>query len=157
MKEKNRDIISSLILIALSVFGLYLTFDIPEPFREYDLGAAFLPRLALGLIGALAALKIVVALIENRAEEGNAFHTGQLLRGGATIVLVGLYCFCYKPLGFLLDTLIYLFLQILILTPREKRSIWKIVLIDVAATVVIYLIFKQGFSVRLPQGLITFI
>ena len=34
MKEKTRDIISSLALIALSLFGLYLAFDIPEKAAE---------------------------------------------------------------------------------------------------------------------------
>lgn len=160
MKEKTRDIISSLALIALSLFGLYLTFDIPEPFRDYDLGAAFLPRVVLGLIGGLAALKIAVAWMENRKGTVTLFDARQLLKGGGTILLVGLYCFCYKPVGFLLDTLIYLLLQILILVPKEKRKIWKIwkiVMIDMIATVVIYLIFSQGFSVRLPRGLITFL
>ena len=149
MKEKTRDIISSLALIALSLFGLYLTFDIPEPFRDYDLGAAFLPRMVLGLIGGLAALKIAVAWMENRTTVVEVFDAGQIWKGGSTIVLVGLYCLCYKPVGFLLDTLI--------LVPKEKRRVWKILVIDVIATAVIYLIFSRGFSVRLPQGLITFL
>ena len=157
MKEKTRDIISSLALIALSLFGLYLTFDIPEPFRDYDLGAAFLPRMVLGLIGGLAALKIAVAWMENRTTVVEVFDAGQIWKGGSTIVLVGLYCLCYKPVGFLLDTLIYLFIQILILVPKEKRRVWKILVIDVIATAVIYLIFIRGFSVQLPQGLITFL
>lgn len=157
MKEKTRDIISSLALIALSLFGLYLTFDIPEPFRDYDLGAAFLPRVVLGLIGGLAALRIIVSWMENKKSAVRLFDASQLLKGGSTILLVGLYCFCYKPVGFLLDTLFYLFLQILILVPKEKRNIWKILIIDIAASVVIYLIFSQGFSVRLPRGLITFL
>ena len=38
MKEKTRDIISSLALIALSLFGLYLTFDIPEAYSTDNTG-----------------------------------------------------------------------------------------------------------------------
>ena len=154
MKEKTRDIISALILLAVSAVGLYLSRDIPEPFREYDLGAAFLPQLVLILIGALSLLKIVVALIENKPDRVEKTDLSHSVKGFSTIVLVGLYCFCFQPVGFLLDTAVYLFVQILILVPKEKRKIWQIILIDVVATVVIYLIFTRGFSVRLPQGLI---
>ena len=157
MKEKTRDIISALALIAVSLFGFYLSKDIPEPFREYDIGAAFLPRLVLGLIAALAVLKIIVSLIENKTAVLEPKDKSQFFKGFSTIILVGIYCFCYKPVGFLLDTLIYLFLQIVIVTPKEKRKIWKILLIDIIATVVVYLIFTKGFSVKLPHGLITFI
>lgn len=156
MKEKNRDILSALVLIAVSAYGLYLTCEIPEPFRDYDLGAVFLPRLVLILIGALSVLKIVVTLVENRPDFLEKKDTSQFIKGFGTIVLVGLYCFCFRPAGFLLDTVVYLFAQILILVPKEKRKIWKILLIDVTATVVIYLIFTRGFAVRLPQGLVKF-
>lgn len=157
MKERNRDIISSLVFIAFSLIGWYLTLDIPEPFREYDLGAAFLPRLVLALIGALAILKLIVALVENKQNISEKREKEQLIRAALTIAMVGLYCFCYKPAGFLVDTFLYLFAQIMLLTPKSKRCVWKILLIDVVATITIYLIFSCGFSVRLPQGLIKFL
>lgn len=157
MKEKNRDLLSASILILVSMFGLYLTKDIPEPFREYDFGAAFLPTVVLVLIAGLSVLKIIVTLIENKQGSLDKLDTSQFLKGFGTIALVGIYCFCYKPVGFLIDTLVYLFLQIFILVPKEKRSIKKILLIDILATAIIYLIFTRGFSVRLPQGLITFL
>lgn len=157
MKEKTRDIISALVLIAISICGFYLSRDIAEPFREYDIGAAFLPRLVLGLIVTLSVLKIIISVIENKTAVLEAKDKSQFFKGFSTIILVGIYCFCYKPIGFLLDTFIYLFLQIVIVTPKEKRQIWKILLIDIIATMVVYLIFTKGFAVKLPHGLITFI
>lgn len=157
MKERNREIITSMVFLAFSLFGWYLTREIPEPFRDYDLGAAFLPRLVLGLIGALAMLKLVIAVVENKQNTGEKKEKAQLARAAVTIAMVGLYCFCYKPVGFLVDTAVYLFAQIMLLTPKSKRCVWKILLIDLVATVAIYLLFSRGFSVRLPQGLIKFI
>ena len=72
MKERNREIITSLVFLAFSLFGWYLTREIPEPFRDYDLGAAFLPRLVLGLIGALAVLKLVIAAKDWREKRKGA-------------------------------------------------------------------------------------
>ena len=157
MKVKTRDIISSVGLILVGIVGFSLTSEIPEPFREYDLGAAFLPRLVLALIIGLSVLKIVVTLIENKPDRTEKKDTSQFIKGFGTIVLVGGYCFCFKPAGFLLDTLVYLFLQILLLTPKDKRKLWKIVLIDVIAVAVIYATFTYGFALRLPKGPLTFI
>ena len=157
MKVKTRDIISSIGLILVGVAGFSLTAEIPEPFRDYDLGAAFLPRLVLALIIGLSVLKIIVTLIENKPDRTEKKDTSQFVKGFGTIALVGAYCFCFKPVGFLLDTLVYLFLQILLLTPKDKRRIWKIALIDVIAVVVIYATFTYGFALRLPKGPLTFI
>lgn len=156
MKEKNKEVVSAFILIGISVVGLFLTLDIPQPFREYDLGAAFLPRLTLVLIIGLSVLKIVVAVIENKSGGLEKIDKSQLKKGFGTILLVGLYCFLYEPVGFLINTLVYLFFQMMILTPKNKRKIWKLLLIDAASTAAIYLIFNVGFSVRLPHGLAAF-
>ena len=157
MKTKTRDIITSIILILVSIGGLILTLQIPEPFRDYDLGASFLPRLILGLILGLSVLKIITVLIENEQGVIEKKNASQYLKGLCTIILVGLYCFCYEVLGFVLDTGIYLFLQILVLTPKEKRKVWQIVVIDLIATITVYLIFNEGFSVQLPEGVLTFL
>lgn len=157
MKERNQEIATSLLFLVFSLLGWYFTLEIPKPFRDYDLGAAFLPRLVLALIGTLAVLKLVIAVSENKRNTGEKREKEQLIRVAVTIVMVGLYCFCYKPVGFLVDTAVYLFAQILLLTPKSKRCIWKLVVIDLAATIAIYMLFSRGFSVRLPQGLITFV
>lgn len=157
MKVKNKDIISSSALIAISIVGLFLCRDIDRPFREHDLGAAFLPQLALWLILALSALKIVVALIENDRTETTSRFGGNVPRGLLTILLVGAYCFLYKPVGFILDTAVYLFLQITLVTPKEKNKLWKNALIAVLTTVIAYLIFSIGFAIRFPKGVISFL
>ena len=157
IKTKTRDIITSAILCLVSIVGLVLTLQIPDPFREYDLGARFLPQLILGLILGLSILKIVTVLIENEDGTVEKKDASQYLKGLCTIALVGLYCFCYEVLGFIVDTSLYLFLQIFILTPKGKRKIWKIIVVDLIATITVYLIFREGFSVQLPEGVLTFL
>ena len=49
-------------------------------------------------------------------------------------------------------TVAYLFLQILTLSGKENRKLWKIALIDVAFTLVIYLLFRYAFQMMLPAG-----
>ena len=155
MNVKKRDVLSSFAIIGICGAGLILTRRLPASTREYDLGPAFLPGLVLWLIIFLCGLKVITALIVND-NKPVSLKAGRNAQGFSTIVLVGLYCFLYGPLGFLTDTFLYLPLQILIVTPKEKRRISTILLIDVISTVLIYLIFTKGFGLRLPRGLVGF-
>ncbi len=157
MKVKNKDIISSVVLIAISIAGLFLCRDIDKPFRDYDLGAAFVPQLTLWLILGVSVLKIVVAVIENSQKNAESRFGGNVPRGLLTILLVGAYCFLYKPVGFILHTAVYLFLQITVVTPKEKNKLWKNALIAVLTTAIAYLIFSIGFSIRFPKGILSFL
>lgn len=155
MNVKNRDILSSLVMAGICGVGLVLTRSLPPSTREYDLGPAFLPGLILWLIIFLCGLKVIVALILNDQKVIPAGN-GRKVQGISTIILVGMYCFLYGPLGFLLDTFLYLILQITIVTPKEKRKFLTIFLIDIISTVIIYLVFTKGFGLRLPKGLVGF-
>ena len=73
----------------------------------------------------------------------------------ASFAALGLYVGLMGFLGFVLATIPYVFVQILILTPREK---WKKNYIPAAITAVIagvllYFIFKHQLNVLLPSGL----
>lgn len=72
----------------------------------------------------------------------------------ATFVLLGLYVLLMKPVGFVLTTGVYLFLQMLVLAPKGKLRPWLAAALSVVLAVGIYLIFSRLLNVPLPAGIL---
>lgn len=75
----------------------------------------------------------------------------------ASFIALGLYVGLMGVIGFLITTVVYLFVQILILTPREK---WKknyvpAAITAVVAGVVLFFIFRYVLNVLLPVGILS--
>jgi uncharacterized BrkB/YihY/UPF0761 family membrane protein len=61
--------------------------------------------------------------------------------------------------GFIVSTLVYLIIQIYILAPdnkRTKKDLIQYAIIDVVFTVVVYFLFRYGFKIVLPGGILAF-
>ena len=89
--------------------------------------------------------------------EGAEEEKPEYLRVLATIAAFTVYVFVIEPAGFLLSSIVYLFAQITILAPKEKRGIKGIILFAVIAVVVcvaVYFIFRFGLNVMLPAGIL---
>ena len=74
-----------------------------------------------------------------------------------SLVLATIYVNVLKPVGFLISTFVYLCLQIYVLAPNDKRTkkdIVKFVVISLIFTVVVYVLFRYGFKIILPTGII---
>lgn len=73
----------------------------------------------------------------------------------ASFVALVLYVALMGPVGFVPMTIIYLFVQILILTPRKdwKKTIVPALIIAVVCGFLFYFIFRSKLNVLLPQGL----
>lgn len=75
----------------------------------------------------------------------------------ASFVALTLYVALMGPIGFAITTIVYVFAQILILTPREK---WKKTYVPAAITavitgVVLFYIFRYMLNVLLPVGILS--
>ena len=76
----------------------------------------------------------------------------------SSIILVLIYVFLLKPVGFIITTIVYLLLQMLVLSPDEERDtkhIVRLVVIDVIFTFVVFFLFRYGFKIVLPAGIFT--
>lgn len=75
----------------------------------------------------------------------------------ASFIALALYVGLMGPVGFVITTILYLFAQILILTPREK---WKKNYVPAAITAVVagvalFYIFRYLLNVLLPVGILS--
>ena len=75
----------------------------------------------------------------------------------ASFIALTIYVGLMEPVGFVIMTILYTFVQILILTPREKwgKNIVPAALIAVVAGVLLYFIFKIQLAVLLPSGILS--
>jgi len=72
-----------------------------------------------------------------------------------TLGLILGYIALLGPVGFPLMTVVYLYLQFLVLTPvQHKANHLVYLLIAVVCSAVIFLLFRQAFDLMLPAGLL---
>ena len=153
MSEKKKGIITSILFLAFSIVMIVFARQY-KPMMQNDLGSGFFPMVVGIAMCALSVLRLILAI---REKEGAVKKSGDDLMGGlATIILIGGYCIAFNPVGFIISTAIYLFLQILILTPKEKRS-WPITAaISLVAPFAFYALFVYLINTPLPKGLFGF-
>ena len=68
-------------------------------------------------------------------------------------VIIG-YIIVMPTLGFILSTMIYLFLQMIILAPPEKRNYVLFAIVSVVFTAFVFVAFRIGLQQLLPRGFI---
>ena len=102
----------------------------------------------------MALIRLVMAL---REEEKEAKASNSDLKGGwETILLLCIYVLAFQPVGFILDTIVFLFLEMLVLTPKEKRNLPLLGILSVATPFIIYTLFVYAINTPLPKGLFGF-
>lgn len=167
-KQYKLDIIPGIVLAVFSIAYLSM---IPGIQTFTGLGATpltnhFVPYLWGGVLLVLS-LWIIARGFRKRKKylaEGGKIEKTSLKAGlmekrevVASFIALGLYVGLMGVVGFAITTILYVFVQILILTPREK---WKKNYIPAAITaviagVVLFYIFRYMLNVLLPVGILS--
>ena len=167
-KQYKLDIIPGIVLAVFSIAYLSM---IPSIQTFTGLGSTpltnhFIPYLWGGVLLFLSLWIIVRGLRKRKkylAEGGKIEKTSlkailmEKREVVASFIALGLYVGLMGVIGFLITTVVYLFVQILILTPREK---WKknyvpAAITAVVAGVVLFFIFIYVLNVLLPVGILS--
>ena len=153
MTNKKRNLVVSVLFLAFGIFLFVQAMGVKHMMKN-DVGSGFFPKVISIAIIFVALVRLIMTFKE---EEQAAKKSNSDMAGGwMTIVLVGLYVLAFHEVGFLISTVIYLFLQMLVLTPAEKRKIPLLALISIAAPVFIYTLFVYVISTPLPKGIFGF-
>ena len=153
MTNKKRNLVVSVLFLAFGIFLFVQAMGVKHMMKN-DVGSGFFPKVIAVAIIAVSLIRLIMALKEEEKEAKKA--NSDMLGGWMTIVLVGLYVLAFNEVGFLISTVIYLFLQMLVLTPTEKRSLPLLGTISVAAPGFIYALFVYAINTPLPTGLFGF-
>ena len=69
-----------------------------------------------------------------------------------------IYALLMEELGFLFDSIIFMFVSMFLLTMREKKRNWPVIIIlSLVIPTFVYILFRQKFFLMLPMGLCKYI
>lgn len=159
--KKYGDIVVGVFFMALSAIMMVMAQMLPKS-KVMEIGPDFMP-MVIGGITFVLALILTVLNVKNRkmraAELENAtVDECDYKRVLLSALLVLVYVFVLQPVGFIVSTLVYLPLQMLVLSPddqRGKKQIIQLLIIDVIFTLVVFFLFRYGFKIVLPAGIFT--
>ena len=157
--RKYGDIVVGIFYAVLGAAVIYLAQQLPKS-RVMKIGPNFMP-LVIGILIVALALMLLFSSIKNfkrNAAKAEAMpaDTSDYKRVLASLVLVVIYVNILAPVGFILSTLGYLFLQIIVLAPDDRRTAKNIMLyaiIDVVFVLIVFFLFRYGFKIVLPAGI----
>ena len=162
---KWNDIISALVLIVVSIVVFFAS-DRLEAKTRMDIGPDFMPKLVAALTFLLSLVLLAQAVQRNMAlrAQGQMPDVGRgPVRQGDLIVryadwisllLILAYTIAFEPLGFVLSTTIFLFLQFIVMSRSGERRYIRFALVAGVVSAVSYFVFLRLFYVFLPTGLL---
>ncbi len=159
--KKYGDIIVGIFFMALSVVLMIMAQMLPKS-KVMEIGPDFMPMVIGVLTFILAAILTFLSVKNFKAKvaaiDPDSIPECDYKRVLSSIILVLVYVFILKPVGFIVSTLAFLFLQMLVLSPddeRGKKDMIKLAVIDVIFTLVVFFLFRYGFKIVLPAGIFT--
>jgi hypothetical protein len=164
----RKNIIAGAVLAVFSAFVLLVSFNISTftGLGAAPLGSAFIPRLWGGCLGLLSLSLFFRGLRERAAyaKTGKIVpltfnfikFCGENREVIMTFAVIAVYTALIGAVGFIIMSALYLFAQILILTPPGKRNFLAAGIISVVTSVLLDFIFVSLLHVLLPRGILGF-
>lgn len=159
---KKKELIIGAAMLGTALAYLLITLKLPT---HSGIDAAFVPALLAGMLCLLAVIQLVSAFSTPQApadnlpqidaeETSTAIDVKTVVK---TLALIVGYIALMNPVGFPIMTVVYLYLQFIVLTPHDhKVRHVTYALIALATSAVIYLLFREAFDLMLPAGLMNF-
>lgn len=159
--KKYGDIIVGVFFLLLSAAMLVMAKMLPKS-TVMDIGPDFMP-MCIGVMTFVLAAALVFLNIKNMKiyvaqAEAEGPEKADYKRVLTSFIIILVYVFVLKSVGFIISTLVYLPVQMFILAPEERRgkkNVIQLLLTDVLFTFVVFFLFRYGFKIVLPAGIFT--
>lgn len=156
MKNKTRDLLCSVIMLAFGIVMFVLSLNIPHKIPT-DVGSGYVPKFVAICIMAVAAVQLILTLTRRSADDNKKEKLFDDAKGGiATIVLMTVYMLIFKPVGFICSSAIYLFAQIMLLSDNTNRKPLLFAAIAILLPIAVDALFVFVIKMPLPKGIIGF-
>ena len=157
------------LIIGIAMLGASLTYLVlAQQLPGHDgVDAATVPKLLAGFLSLLGVMQLVSAFAKPKAAAEPAASpapaeaeepTVEIVEPKTVIKTLGLilgYMALLGPVGFPIMTVVYLYLQFLVLTPaNQKARHLTYLLIAAICSALIFLLFREAFDLLLPAGLL---
>ena len=158
-----QNIVIGVIVIAFSVAMLFNSATIRiDKFSSSPVdNAAFLPRLVFGILIVVGIVLVIMGIQDikkNREKllEGEALEKAsrETLRSLGALLMLAAYILCFKPVGFIISSIVYLIAMMFYMTKKQDRKPILFIIISVVMTLVVYFCFKQFLYIYLPAGIL---
>lgn len=153
------DLITGALLLCLSGLLFWACMSIKD-FAAVGVGSAFVPRLTAGLLLVVGLVLLTNGWVARRAPaKGEVVEEGSRVFAGVPAVVLSIalmagYLALLEPLGYLFASMLYGFLQILVLTKNAKRNYMLFAVLAACSAAAFYYVFVQLFEISLPAGIL---
>ena len=159
--KKCRDLILGILLLAFGIFYTVMADQIKRGNKlvQRNVGefahARIIPTLLGYLLIALAVILIIQGImhfLKDKDEATKKMSRIDMISVVLTFAAMTLYIIILPKLGFILSTILYLFGQITILAPKDKRNFLLFAIVAVVFTIIAFVAFRIGLTQMLPRG-----
>lgn len=170
-RSGKNDLLTGLVFCLFSgaYFIMATQIAIPSSLKSSLLNASSVPKLWGAMMFILGVIILIRGVMKMNGAKKDGYNPpkGDLVEkmkksvwearsAIAMFVILFVYIAVLQSLGFLLSTIVFLFLEFFVLTRKEERKLWVIVLMALVFGVAIYVLFKYGFGMPLPRGIVKF-
>lgn len=165
MVAKYEDVFTGVFLLVVSVIMFFTSFSF-EALTTSLVGPAFMPQ----IIAIFMAIFSVIIAVSGFKKSKDANQENTLPKQEeeeliitekrsykpvlASLGLMIAYVALMPYIGFLIMTVVYIFLQMLLLSHVTHRKIWLFLLVSIITSAAIYYLFRNVFYVMLPTGIL---
>ena len=159
--KKSKDLILGCVMLALGIAYTVMADQIKRGNKlvQRNVGdfahARIIPTLLGILLIVLAVMLIIQGIMHFKKDDGESskkMSKVDVISIVLTFAAMILYIVILPRLGFILSTMLYLFGQITILAPKEKRNLLLFAIIAVVFTAIAFVAFRIGLTQLLPRG-----
>ena len=166
---KKYPIIEPILIVLFGITVIIISSQIQTVVTSIAIGPDFMPRL-IGVIFVILGLALVPEALKKQKEaaaeaavpsQGHKLTCREIMQKYMHFIIWGvalIYALLMKSLGFLVDSILFMFVSMFLLTIREKKRNWiAIILVSIIVPTAVYIIFRQKFYLMLPIGLCKYI
>lgn len=152
----NRDLLTAVVCLAVSVTYMICARTYPNLSPSYlAVSAAFFPTIVAAVMIVCSLFMLIKAIIKPKQYEALTPEMKRgYLRGLLTILVSFLYVLAFKPVGYILSSMLAVFALMVIFGNRK----WLLMcIITIVFPVLLYVAFRYGLNIKLPVGILTFL
>ena len=159
--KRCRDLILGILLLALGITYTVMAQNIKQGNKliQRNVGtfahARIIPTMLGILLTILAVILIIQGVLKFLKDDGaqpKKMSRVDMFSILLTFAAMIIYIILLPELGFMLSTMLYLFCQITILAPKEKRNYLLFAIVAVVFTIIAFVAFRIGLTQMLPRG-----
>lgn len=152
----NKGLLTAIPCLLFSLVCLYCSRTYPKLSADYMLvSASFFPTIVSIIAIAMSVIMLIAAIIKpERSEPLDEQQKRGLIRGILAILNCILYVLIFKPVGYIISSIICLFFMMLIFGNRKWVTM---MIISIVFPILLYLCFFYLLQTNLPMGILSFI